>query len=389
MTQLPDHKPYYSLESFRERLVDKYLNTYTSDIVVTEKIHGSNICIQGVKTIGEADTNCTPWSWLLGSRRKWIDAETKFNNMQKIFAKYTSQIETLFNDVLVLVKDRHNIDSRTVTVRMYGEIFGGKYGGSKAVNSMRTQSEPNYGPDNDMAFFDIFIDDFKLPITETFSLLQKHKLFTPPIIFQGKLVNFLADFQIEEFKSIVSKQFYNLDYIDTPKSTEGVVIQTINPSAEGDETIVLKYKQSWILENRRVNQSYNSKPEDDTQQIIQACIDMLNENRLISYKSKTTIDDLINPKLIVSHVKEIIEDTMKDIYIEFPRETYPLLDFDFIKKKLSKMIFPMFKKFVSNISDENIEPTSRINMIESNQNFIKAELNMIKHRIQRLNKMIK
>lgn len=43
-------------------------------------------------------------------------------------------------------------------IRIYGEIFGGKYGQETSPNSIKTQSEPNYGPNNDFAFFDIFIN---------------------------------------------------------------------------------------------------------------------------------------------------------------------------------------------------------------------------------------
>ena len=39
--------------------------------------------------------------------------------------------------------------------------------------------------------------------------------------------------------------------------------------------------------------------------------------RFISYKSKNTIEDITNPRLIGSHVKEIVEDTMKDELMNF------------------------------------------------------------------------
>ena len=37
-------------------------------------------------------------------------------------------------------------DNNTGCVRLYGEVFGGKYGGSSDHGAIKTQSEPNYCP---------------------------------------------------------------------------------------------------------------------------------------------------------------------------------------------------------------------------------------------------
>ena len=77
MTDTP-HTPYNSLESFRLALVDTYLQTYSSDVVVQEKIHGSNTVILGYISNGT-------WEFKLGSRKKWLNPSDKFNNFHTIF----------------------------------------------------------------------------------------------------------------------------------------------------------------------------------------------------------------------------------------------------------------------------------------------------------------
>ena len=84
------HRPYYSLEQFRNSLVDKYLEIY-GNVIVMEKIHGSNIQIMGHFVDGT-------WTILLGSRRKWISMREKFNNFQSLFAKHESNIISLFDE---------------------------------------------------------------------------------------------------------------------------------------------------------------------------------------------------------------------------------------------------------------------------------------------------
>ena len=54
-----------------------------------------------------------------------------------------------------------------------------------------------------------------------------------------------------------------LDYIHSDKGTEGVTVRSVNPRTKEEET-VLKYKQSWAVENGRVfdkSQVYNNVNE--------------------------------------------------------------------------------------------------------------------------------
>lgn len=142
-------------------------------------------------------------------------------------------------------------------------------------------------------------------------IFEKFNLKVAPVIFNGKLVDFLADFDVNKFQSVVSSVFYNLPYIHSNKGTKGVTIRSVNPQST-DEKIVLKYKQTWAVENRRVFDQ-NPKIINQNSEVERLCLNMMNNNRIQSYASKNTIDDLTNPRLIGSHIKEIVIDTMKDI----------------------------------------------------------------------------
>jgi hypothetical protein len=370
------HIPYYSLEQFRNSLVEKYLNIYNEDVVVQEKIHGSNIVIYGRRIGGS-------WFFKLGSRKKWITEDDKFNNFQTLFKNNEVNIRDMFT-YLVEKNEFNNAE-----VRIYGEIFGGKYGQESAPNAMKTQKEPNYCPNNDFAFFDIFIRDLdnsnsesiKIPIMDSIATFEKFNIKFAPIVFKGKLNIFLSIFDINKFTSIVSMVFYNLDYIESERGTEGVTIRSVNPQSP-DEEIVLKYKQPWAVENRRV---FEKKPKivNNVSDIEELCLDMMNNNRIDSYNSKNTIDDMTNPRLIGSHMREIIDDTIKDIKIEFPSDKYPDLNLKKISGLLSKRGFPILKEYIKNLENASMPPEVRIQRLIQEQDNIVANVNILSNRLQK------
>ena len=226
MSDTVNHRSYASLEQFRPRLIDTYLDIYKNPVIVTEKIHGSNVQFT-------ASWNGTTWVWHIGSRKRWVAENEKFNNVQKIHTNLLTNLTNLCDEL--------RNDKEDITIRLYGEVFGGKYGGETAPNAFKTQSEVNYGRDNDVAFFDIVINGDTMPIVEAFNLLNKHGLRTAPVIYQGSFANFVKSFNVNEFESVVSHRFYGLSHLKSPRGTEGVVIRTMNEKdAEEDELIILK-----------------------------------------------------------------------------------------------------------------------------------------------------
>lgn len=370
------HIPYFSLEQFRNSLVDKYLEIYGEDVVVQEKIHGSNVVIYARRIGGT-------WFFKLGSRRKWIGDNEKFNNFQTLFKNSEEDIREMFTYLI----EKSGINDGEV--RIYGEIFGGKYGQETAFGAIKTQNEPNYGPNNDFAFFDIFIRDLQeggvntihVPVIDAIATFEKFNLKYPPIVFKGKLNAFLCNFDVEKFTSIVSMEFYGLDYIHSDKGTEGVTIRSVNPRTN-EEEIVLKYKQAWAVENRRV---FDKKPKvyNNVNEVESLCLDMMNYNRIVSYRSKNTLEDMTNPRLIGSHMREIIDDTIKDIKIEFPSNKYPDLNLKKISGLLSKRGFPIFKQYIKNLEKSFLTPEMRIQKLIDEQDDINANVNILSIRLEK------
>ena len=187
------HIPYFSLEQFRNALINQYIETYKNDIIVQEKIHGSNILILGYLLEGK-------WEFKLGSRKRWISIDDKFNNFQKIFEENRCN----FTDLCAHITNKNNLINPVI--RIYGEIFGGKYGQESTHGSFKTQSEPNYCAFNDFAFFDIFFKEYEsegfnhMNILDSINLFDLFNIKFAPIVFKGKLSLFLGNFDVNTFK---------------------------------------------------------------------------------------------------------------------------------------------------------------------------------------------
>jgi hypothetical protein len=347
----------------------EYLETYKNPVIVMEKIHGSNVQFT-------ASWNGTNWDWLIGSRKRWVSKDEKFNNVQKIHA-------SILHNLTELCDELRN-DKEDMVIRFYGEVFGGKYGGESATHAIKTQGEVNYGPDNDVAFFDIIRNGKTVPIVRAIDSLEKHSLNVTPVIFRGNFANFVKSFNVNEFESRVSQMFYGLPHLKSPKGTEGVVIRTMcEDKADEDELIVLKWKQDWALENGRVGHKTPTPIADDNE-AINACLAMLNQNRFESYASKMVPADLTDPRKIGSHVKAVIQDTMDDVNKEFTNEEYPELDRKLINKKLSQMAFPMFKKFLKTLELQSMTPEMRIKNLSVEGNNLSAEATILSQRLIKL-----
>jgi hypothetical protein len=256
------------------------------------------------------------------SIKKLISDIDNFNNFQALVSTHHDAIISLFNSVV----DSSFTPDEFSSVRLYGEIFGGKYGGLCDQGAVRTQKDPNYCSTNDFAFFDIIVDGITVPVLQAHELINKSGLKVAPVIYTGPLAPFLKTFNVNTFSSVVSQEFYGMPFLNTDRATEGVTIRTTNTHPDEAEQTIIKYKQTWAAENPRINKHHKIKDErcDD---IVIACLDMLNDNRIASYNSKNTLDDMTNPRLIGTHVKEIVEDTMKDITEEFPVVQYPNLNY--------------------------------------------------------------
>jgi len=264
-----------------------------------------------------------------------------------IFDKIQSKIFRLFDYLYMNNQEAGALDTEIVTIRLFGEVFGGKYRDSTDSGCFRTQKEVNYCPFNDVAFFDIDYNGVPIPVLKAHEALMLMSIRTVPQIYIGPLKTFIETFDVNKFKSVVSQHFYGLEFIDVPDSTEGVTIRTTDPNAAGDKASVIKMKQMWALENKRLNPKVKPPvPTSTPAQVVEA-LNMLNEARLVSWSSKNTIEDITDMRKIQENVAAIITDTMKDVREEFPNIGNELNKE--ILRMLSKKAFPMFKTYISEL----------------------------------------
>ena len=158
--------------------------------------------------------------------------------------------------------------------------------------------------------------------------------------------------------------------------------------ADSNEAIILKYKQAWITENRRTHLRENKKI-DNKDELTESCLSMLNTVRLDAYKSKNTLNDMTNPKLLSVHMKNIIEDTVDDIQKEFPFDQYPTIKMKELKGLLSKKGFPMLKKYIRELDTVSLPLETRLDNLQRNTTNIAVNLNMISQRLKMINNRIK
>lgn len=359
-----EHFKYPSLENINGRL-ESFLY---EDVLIQEKIHGCNVCI-----CGKYEDN--KWNIKLGSRTRWIEKYDKFYTIEETYETNKENILSVFNEL-------KNLYTEKITIRLFGELFGGKYGKEISKNAMRIQKEPNYCPFNDFAFFDIMINGEKIDVLKTNELLEKNNLKIAPIIYKGKFIDFYKTFDINNFNSVISEKFYNLPFIDTLKSTEGVTIRKINPS--NNRGYILKYKKEWALEISKKSKQISLKKEVNITEVESMCYYMINENRFNSYKSKNTLDDLLNKKLLFNHLQEIAKDILVDVEKEFGNKKFNVQK---LQKKLSQKICPLFKIYLKEI-DEVQSNKERIELLEKKYENFKIDIDFIRNKFKSINTRI-
>ena len=168
-SSITDHRQYNSLEQLRLSQISEVIKKYPNNVIVMEKIHGSNIQYSFT-------WNGTTWDYQIGSRKRWVGNDEKFNNVQKI-------LKELLPNLIALCDELRN-DEEDIVIRFYGEVFGGKYGSETTPGAIATQREVNYCPHNDVAFFDIVRNGTTMPIVQAIGMLENHSLKVAPVIYQ-------------------------------------------------------------------------------------------------------------------------------------------------------------------------------------------------------------
>lgn len=220
---------YSSIENhYQEGFIDRIRASYGNSLVcsVTEKIHGSNFCIEisnkGIK---------------FGSRNKYLPENENFHNHEKATIKAVKGLEKLYNSLVNVEK-----------VRIYGEMFGGSYNHPevpKTVNASKIQKGVFYSPDNNFLAFDIKLDKEYLSQDAFFKLCELYDIPHVKMLFKGNLQECLE--YKNDFESTIY-EYYNLPKIEN-NIAEGIVIKPhyLNLNI-GQHRVVVKSKNETFKE---------------------------------------------------------------------------------------------------------------------------------------------
>jgi len=193
--QHPAFFKYTNIQNIRH-----FPDTFTEDddIVVTEKIHGSNVRVAKVKKVNSRWYK--PWTW----GREWVIGS---HNVQRKVGQggvYDLPLTNRMKEMIHFIIALRGANS----VIVYGEVFGGSI------------QELKYGKDSpDFIVFDIQVDGKFIGWDALIVFCNRFIIPTVPVLYQGKFKSW------EHLKEMSSGK--TLLMSESPHIREGCVIKTI------------------------------------------------------------------------------------------------------------------------------------------------------------------
>lgn len=305
-----EFKKYTSIEnSFNGDYMNKVRLEMPTELqyVVQEKVHGANTSFI-----------CDGDSLVFAKRTAVLTDDEKFHNYQEIVERYLVQAKALTKEVMSKYPD-------TVSVSVFGELFGGKYPHKDVKqNNMVTiiQKGIYYTPEHEFYGFDVFIllkdgTGTYLPVDETNTLFEKHGFFYAKTLFRGTLEECLR--YPNTFQSKIA-EWLGLPAIEG-NICEGVVIKPVTPMyLRNGNRVVIKNKNPRFAEvkqrNRRDRQFFiqEVKRSNTYNELLKEVERYVTPQRLVNVKSHIGEVTLPRdtPKLAGLYTKDVIEDFLKE-----------------------------------------------------------------------------
>lgn len=317
---------------YQGKFIDKIKLEFPKEIneptwVVTEKIHGSNYSFWVDYYTGQKAAYVNA-----AKRTGFIDKGEKFYNHQEVFNRLSFGAYSMAKQL-------------DVDVAIFGELFGGSYGGvSKGIV---IQKGTQYHPHNDFMCFDIARYKNGNPETLTFydhdkvvELCEEFNIPHVPVLFEGTLqacLNFNNEFQTNVPK------IYGLDDI-AGNICEGIVIKPKKPLfLKSGERVILKSKNDKFSETTKVPKikAIASVFTESVLNVIEKITSGLTENRMDAIVSKHGVDIEFGAAM-----KELFLDS----YNEHCKEEYEALSKDeqsLVHKALQKPVADIVKRKIN------------------------------------------
>ncbi len=165
-------KKYNSIENTYDKEFMEKIRTESPEnmqFVVQEKVHGANFSF-----ITDGETV------FAGKRTGLIEADEKFYDYEKLLERYSPKVLALFTAIKQKYPD-------TLTVTVYGEIFGGNYPHSEVNNDSKIiciQKGVYYCPNHEFYAYDLYVTDTE--IGRYFSVAESNLFFEQQAFFYAK-----------------------------------------------------------------------------------------------------------------------------------------------------------------------------------------------------------
>lgn len=217
--------------------------------VCTEKIHGTNYSFL-------VDSN----EVIPCKRTSTLKETDPFMGHKNIFDKYKDEAIKIFNEIKIEYPT-------TISIQLFGELFGGCYDGVTEKGHKKIQKDVNYHKENEFMAYDLKINlvekTFYYDFDKLQILLEKTKIKLVPVIFTGTL-----EACLKLNPAFVSQvySYFGLEKIDDSKLvSEGYVIHPLreseNPIQIKNKRLIFKFKSPKFSEvlTTKIQNSTDSK----------------------------------------------------------------------------------------------------------------------------------
>lgn len=283
------------------------------DWVVTEKIHGSNFQVKGVRDSPDANIE-----FRIGKRSGFTDLNFFGLHSSEPFVEQYAAVNKMIGR---LMTDDPSIDSITV----YGEVYGGNI-----------QKGIFYSTFKRFIAFDLLINDGYIPYKESLDIFDEYNIDRVKVLKTGSFEECL------DYPNTFNSHIPELLHEESPEENvcEGVVIRPNIPHyLSSGSFVVIKNKNSkWLEKSKVAKKSKQKELSEDDLKIYNELSSRINENRVSSAISKYGRE----MKYIPDILKETLDDITSETSIEF--KEFELNDLNRIRRSLSKRIVDLIKK---------------------------------------------
>jgi Rnl2 family RNA ligase len=303
---MANYIPYSSIDKFRKRNTEKFEG---HNVVLTEKIHGSNFQIV---------VSRDPINIRFGKRSGYLVDGENFFGYEQTMDPYKCRVTNALNA----------LEAQNMTI--IGEYYGGNLNGTKSAKATTVQKGvySNYSADNEFAIYEVIIDKIWYSWDQVKEFATKYGFTHVPEIARGPWESF-AEFDVNSLRSQLAKS-------DSP--AEGVVIrlETQDANVRG---IRVKWKCDSMLESPRQIKIKGSHEDDN----MRYCYGMMNQPRFDCYLSKVGPEEFTDAN-IGNNIKELVADTIIDIEDKFGNE----IEIKKMRKKLSAIARKFIFEYMQN-----------------------------------------